>query len=156
MAGTQQLTIIIITGIALFIYIGIHLETIPNLIKYKKLLRLLADDTYRYQPNISNSIIFRKFVYNRTSGTNIPISDHIIFFPNGDIKLNENLYIWKSTRYGNLFKWYYHRKFCKMKDEKIDVYNWREMRERNAQHLHNAYIQQFKNKKNLDFKFLIG
>jgi hypothetical protein len=154
MAADSTIVIEILTGISLFIYIGLQLQALPDIIRYQELYDLMNNDQYRFQPQTSRSAIFRRYDYSRTTGTNIPVGDHIIFFPDGDIKLNDNLYIWKSTMVGNLIRWYYYRKFIKLKDEKIDLYNWREMRERYSQLRHDAFMQQHQNKSS--FKFLRG
>ena len=150
-----QIVISILTGIALFIYIGFQLQAIPDIRRYQELYKLMADEVYKFEPHAGHSAIFRRYAYDRTTGTSRPVSDSIIFFPDGDIKLNDNLYIWKSTMVGNMIRWYYHRKFNKLKDEKIDVYNWREMRERYSQLRHDAYMRPFRAEElKKEFKFL--
>jgi hypothetical protein len=154
MAADSTIVIEILTGIALFIYIGLQLQAIPDIARYKELYKLMNRDVYKFEPQTSRSAIFRKYDYDIRRLEFYPIGDHIIFFPDGDIKLDENLYIHKSTRYGNLFSWYYYNKFCKLRDEKIDIHNWREMRERYSQLRHNDYMGQHQNKSS--FKFLRG
>lgn len=153
----------ILTGIALFIYIGLQLQATPDIKRYQELYDLMNGDHYKFTPQTSRSAIFRRYVYDRTTGTNIPIGDHIIFFPDGDIKLNDNLYIWKSTMVGNLIRWYYHRKFSKLKDEKIREYNIREAFRRAGENresfLYERYMRQHEGtatEYKIDFKFLRG
>jgi len=152
----MQIVMLVLTSVFLFIFIGLHLSALPDVQKYMEIYDLMDRDVYKFEPHAGHSSRFRLYDYSIVRSEFYPSDACIIFFPDGDIKLNDNLYIWKSTMYGNIFRWYYHRKFCKLRDAKIDLYNWREMRERNAQHLHNAYIQQFKNKNKLSFKFLRG
>jgi len=158
-----QIVISVLTGIALFIYIGLHLQAVPDIRTYMELYDLMNNDQYKFAPQTSRSAIFRRYVYDRTTGTNIPIGDHIIFFPDGDIKLNDNLYIWKSTMVGNLIRWYYHRKFSKLKDEKIREYNIREAFRRAGENresvLYDRYMRQYSGtttEYKIDFKFLRG
>ncbi len=151
-----QIVISILTGIALFIYVGLHLQAIPDIRRYEELYDLMNGDHYKFAPQTSRSAIFRRYVYHRTTGTNIPSGDHIIFFPDGDIKLNDNLYIWKSTMVGNLIRWYYHRKFSKLKDEKIREYNIREAFRRAGENRESELYKRYIRQQNLDFKFLRG
>ena len=151
-----QIVISVLTGIAFFIYGGLHLQAIPDIERYQQLYKLMADEVYKFEPHAGHSAIFRRYVYDRTTGTNIPISDCIIFFPDGDIKLNDNLYIWKSTMVGNLIRWYYHRKFSKLKDEKIREYNIREAFRRAGENRESELYKRYMRQQNLNFKFLRG
>jgi hypothetical protein len=147
-----QIVLSVLTGIALFIYIGLHLQALPYIRTYNELYNLMVNNTYRYQPNTSNSSIFRRYVYDRTLMVHRPISDHIIFFPDGDIKLNDNLYIWKSTMVGNLIRWYYHRKFCRLKDKLISDYNFNQAYRRMSSYDGRRHYF-VKNENKLNFKF---
>ena len=143
MAADSTIVVEIMTGIALFIYIGLQLQAIPDIARYKELYKLMNRDVYKFEPHAGHSAIFRKYDYDIDRVEFGPVSECIIFFPDGDIKLNDNLYIWKSTMVGNLIRWYYHRKFIKLKDEKIDIYNWRELRERYSQQRYDDYVRQY-------------
>jgi len=163
MMADTTIVIEILTGIFLFIYIGLHLEAIHDVKKYREIYDLLNRDVYKFEPNVSNSSIFRRYVYDRTTMESRPIGDCVIFFPDGDIKLNDNLYIWKSTMFANLFRWYYLRKFNNLKDEKIREYNIRESfrrsRESLQSHLYERYMRDYggtTTQSKSDFKFLRG
>jgi hypothetical protein len=145
----------ILTGISFFIYGGLHLQSIPDFQKYREIYKLMNRDVYKYEPHVGHGSLFRLYDYDIRRVEFIPVSDCIVFFPDGDLKLDENLYIHKSTRYGNLFRWYYYNKFCKLRDEKVDIYNWREMRERYSQLRHDAYMRPFRAEEpKKEFKFL--
>ena len=156
MAADSTIVVEIITGIAFFIYGGLHLQSIPDFQKYREIYKLMNRDVYKFEPHAGHSSLFRLYDYDIRRVEFIPLGNHIIFFPDGDIKLDENLYIHKSTRRGNLFRWYYYNKFCKLRDEKIDIHNWRELRERYSQLRHDAYLGQHKNQNKSSFKFLRG
>ena len=156
MAADSTIVVEIITGISFFIYGGLHLQSIPDFQKYREIYKLMNRDVYKFEPSPVHGSVFRKYAYDMNILEFYPIGERIVFFANGNIELNENLYIHKSTRYGNLFRWYYYNKFCKLRDEKIDIHNWREMRERYSQLRHDAYLGQHKNQNKSSFKFLRG
>ena len=98
MAADSTIVVEILTGIALFIYIGLQLQAIPDIARYKELYKLMNRDVYKFEPHAGHNAIFRRYDYDIRRVEFIPLGDHIIFFPDGDIQLDENLYIHKSTR----------------------------------------------------------
>jgi hypothetical protein len=120
---------------------------------YKKKYDELERGVYKYEstPGLQ-SHYFYLYSYDINTLTFTRTDVDIIFFPDGDIKLTDNLYIHKSHLFMSLVSWYYWRKFQKLKDELIDLDNWRNRRERYAQLRNDSYVAQNK----LDFKFFRG
>jgi hypothetical protein len=120
---------------------------------YKKKYNELERGVYKYEPTPGlQSHYFYLHSYNINTLTFTRTDVDIIFFRDGDIKLTNNLYIHKSHLFMSLVSWYYWRKFQKLKDELIDLDNWRNRRERYAQLRNDSYVAQNK----LDFKFFRG
>jgi hypothetical protein len=119
---------------------------------YKKKYDELERGVYKYEPNHGQSHYFYLYSYDIATVTFTRTDVNIIFFLDGDIKLTDNLYIHKSHLFMSLVSWYYWRKFQKLKDELIDLDNWRNRRERYAQLRNDSYVAQNK----LDFKFFRG
>jgi hypothetical protein len=120
---------------------------------YKKKYDELERGVYKYEPTSGlQSHYFYLYSYDIATVTFTRTDVDIIFFPDGDIKLTDNLYIHKSHLFMSLVSWYYWRKFQKLKDELIDLDNWRNRRERYAQLRNDSYVAQNK----LDFKFFRG
>ncbi len=155
MTDTQIVTLIL-TGIFLFIYIGFHIPTIQDIEKYKKYYNELGRGVYKFEPNVGHSAYFYLHTYdiNRLEFTRTGIN--IIFFPDGDIKLNDNLYLHKSLLLGNLIKWYWFRKFHRLKDDLISEYNIREMFRTRAEMIDSSHYERYMKQQNLNFKFFRG
>ena len=83
---------------------------------YKKKYDELERGVYKYEPNHGQSHYFYLYSYDINTLTFTRTDVNIIFFPDGDIKLTDNLYIHKSLLFMSLVSWYYWRKFQKLKD----------------------------------------
>jgi hypothetical protein len=125
----------------------------PNVKLYKKKYNELERGVYKYEPaEHTESHYFYLYSYDINTLTFTRTDVDIIFFLDGDIKLTNNLYIHKSHLFMSLVSWYHWRKFQKLKDELIDLDNWRNRRERYTQLRNDSYVAQNK----LDFKFFRG
>ncbi len=151
---TDALIVIsIFFAVVFFVILIFNVVSYPNVELYKKKYDELERGVYKYEPRVGHQIYFYLYSYDINTLTFTRTGVNIIFFPDGDIKLTDNLYIHKSHLFMSLVSWYYWRKFQKLKDELIDLYNYRNQRGRYEQSHHERYMKQ-KNK--LDFKFFRG
>ena len=152
---TDALIVIsIFFAVVFFVILIFNVVSYPNVELYKKKYNQLERGVYKYEPTPGlQSHYFYLHSYNINTLTFTRTDVDIIFFRDGDIKLTNNLYIHKSHLFMSLVSWYYWRKFQKLKDELIDLYNYRNQRGRYEQSHHERYMKQ-KNK--LDFKFFRG
>ena len=151
---TNALIVIsIFFAVIFFVILIFNVVSYPNVELYKKKYDELERGVYKYEstPGLQ-SHYFYLYSYDINTLTFTRTDVDIIFFPDGDIKLTDNLYIHKSHLFMSLVSWYYWRKFQKLKDELIDLDNWRNRRERYAQLRNDSYVAQNK----LDFKFFRG
>ena len=139
------LALVMSIGIILLVW---HISMLRILKKYRELYRALERGIYKYDGSVMDQIYFKKFDYHLN-----PTNGEIIFFNDGSIKLEENLYIHKSLILFHLAGWYYYRKFQRLKDDAIREYNFRLAHDRMSRDHHERYMKQ-QNK--LDFKFLRG
>ena len=150
---TNALIVIsIFFAVVFFVILIFNVVSYPNVELYKKKYDELERGVYKYEPSHGQSHYFYLYSYDINTLTFTRTDVDIIFFLDGDIKLTNNLYIHKSHLFMSLVSWYYWRKFQKLKDELIDLDNWRNRRERYAQLRNDSYVAQNK----LDFKFLRG
>jgi hypothetical protein len=148
-----QLVISVIFAVIFFVILIFNVVSYPNVKLYKKKYNELERGVYKYEPaEHTESNYFYLYSYDITTLTFTRTDVNIIFFLDGDIKLTDNLYMHKSHLFMSLVSWYYWRKFQKLKDELIDLDNWRNRRERYAQLRNDSYVAQNK----LDFKFFRG
>ena len=149
-----QITILIIFAVVFFVILIFNVVSYPNVELYKKKYDELERGVYKYEPAPGpQSIYFYLFSYDINTLTFTRTDVNIIFFPDGDIKLTNNLYIHKSNLFMSLVSWYYWRKFQKLKDELIDMYNYRNQRGRYEQSHRERYVKQ----QNISsFKFFRG
>ena len=147
-----QIVISVIFAVVFFVILIFNVVSYPNVELYKKKYDELKRGVYKYEPN-HQSHYFYLYSYDINALTFTRTDVNIIFFLDGDIKLTNNLYIHKSHLFLSLVSWYYWRKFQKLKDELIDMYNYRNQRGRYEQSHQERYIK----KKNISsFKFLRG
>ena len=152
---TNALIVIsIFFAVVFFVILIFNVVSYPNVELYKKKYDELKRGVYKYEPTSGlQSHYFYLYSYNINTLTFTRTDVDIIFFLDGDIKLTNNLYIHKSHLFMSLVSWYYWRKFQRLKDELVDLYNYRNQRGRYEQSHHERYMKQ-KNK--FDFKFFRG
>ena len=151
---TNALIVIsIFFAVVFFVILIFNVVSYPNVELYKKKYDELERGVYKYEPSHGQSHYFYLYSYDINTLTFTRTDVDIIFFLDGDIKLTNNLYIHKSHLFMSLVSWYYWRKFQRLKDELVELYNYRNQRGRYEQSHHERYMKQ-KNK--LDFKFFRG
>ena len=148
-----QTVISAIFAVIFFVILIFNVVSYPNVELYKKKYDELERGVYKYERSHGHSLYFYLYSYDINTLTFTRTGVNIIFFPDGDIKLTDNLYIHKSHLFLSLVSWYYWRKFQRLKDELVETYNIRNQRGRYEQSHHERYMKQ-KNK--LDFKFFRG
>ena len=139
-----QIVISVIFAVVFFVILIFNVVSYPNVELYKKKYDELERGVYKYEPNVGNSHYFYLYSYDINTLTFTQTYVNIIFFPDGDIKLTDNLYIHKSHLFMSLVSWYYWRKFQKLKDELIDLYNYRNQRGRYEHYVKKQNIPTFK------------
>ena len=148
-----QIVISGIFAVVFFVILIFNVVSYPNVELYKKKYDELERGVYKYEPNNGQSLYFYLYSYDINTLTFTRTDVDIIFFLDGDIKLTNNLYIHKSHLFLSLISWYYWRKFQKLKDELIDMYNYRNQRGRYEQSHRERYVKQ----QNISsFKFFRG
>ena len=152
---TNALIVIsIIFAVVFFVILIFNVVSYPNVELYKKKYDELERGVYKYEPTVGGyQIYFYLYNYDIHTLTFNRTGVNIIFFPDGDIKLTDNLYIHKSHLFMSLVSWYYWRKFQRLKDDTIREYNIREGQRRRAQ---NLFDERSKLQNKLDFKFFRG
>lgn len=149
-----QLAITIFAVIFLFIYIVFNFSYIGDHELYKKKYQEMQRGIYKFEPNRGSELIyFNLYSYNINTLEFQRTDCDIVFFPDGDIKLTENLYIHKNHLFMSLYSWYYWGKFQRLKNELIQQHNFRSVRNLYEQSHHERYMKQQIKK---DFKFLRG
>ena len=143
-----QIVISVIFAVIFFVILISNVVSYPNVKLYKKKYDELERGVYKYQPDHGQSRYFYLYSYDINTLTFTRTDVNIIFFLDGDIKLTNNLYIHKSHLFMSFVKWYHWRKFQRLKDELIDLYNYRNRRGR--------YERYMKQQNKLDFKFFRG
>ena len=143
-----QIVISVIFAVVFFVILIFNVVSYPNVELYKKKYDELERGVYKYEPSHGHSLYFYLYSYDINTLTFTRTDVDIIFFLDGDIKLTNNLYIHKHQLFMSLYSWYYWRKFQKLKDELIDLYNYRNQRGR--------YERYIKKQNKLDFKFFRG
>ncbi len=153
MMSDAQIVISVIFAVIFFVILIFNVVSYPNVELFKKKYSELERGVYKYEPaEHSESNYFYLYSYDIATVTFTRTDVDIIFFLDGDIKLTDNLYIHRSHLFMSLVSWYYWRKFQKLKDELIDLHNYRNRRERYSQLRHNSNTEQ-----NVStFKFLRG
>jgi hypothetical protein len=152
MTDTQSV-ISILGCVLLLIYVIMNLSYVSDHKLYKKKYQELQRGVYRFEPRGSELTYFNLYSYNINTLEFQRTDCDIIFFPDGDIKLTENLYIHKNHLFMSLYVWYYWRKFQRLKDDTIREYNFMQAHSRMSRDHYERYMKQ-QNK--LDFKFLRG
>jgi len=140
-----QIVISVIFAVVFFVILIFNVVSYPNVDLYKKKYDELERGVYKYERSHGHSLYFYLYSYDINTLTFTRTGVNIIFFPDGDIKLTDNLYIHKSHLFMSLVSWYYWRKFQKLKDELIDLYNYRNQRGR-----YEHYVKKQNNSKPLN------
>ena len=141
-------------GIFILLYVIYNLASyMTNRELYQKKYQELQRGVYRYNGSHLDLIYFNLYTYDIASCTFHPTNCNIIFFPDGSVKLTENLYIHKSHWFWSLYSWYYLGKFQRLKDYHIQSHNFREAYRRMDGNHYERYMKQQIKK---DFKFLRG
>ena len=149
---TSATGIISISGFVFVVFY--HIAGIARVKQYIKYYEEMKRGVYRYESTPGHNRYFRKYDYDMTRLDFIRTDQFIVLYPENRVKLNDNLYI---NTIGDLWDWYYRRKFSKLADELIDIYNWRELRERYATLRHDDYVSRFGSTVSKPpFKFLRG
>ena len=124
-----QIVISVIFAVIFSVILLFNVVSYPNVELYKKKYDELERGVYKYEPNHGlQSHYFYLYSYDIATTTFTRTDVNIIFFPDGDIKLTDNLYIHKSLLFMSLVSWYYWRKFQKLKDRLIRNYQRDEYR----------------------------
>jgi hypothetical protein len=151
-----QIIISILSAIFLLIIVVINFTSLQVCKMYKKKYSELERGVYKFEPSVGHQCYFYLHSYDINSVSFTRTNVNIIFFPDGDIKLSENVYIHKWQIWTSFVIWYYYRKFHKLKDKLISDYNfsqaYRRMSENRDGNYQNIYIK----KHNSPFKFLRG
>ena len=123
---TNALIVIsIFFAVVFFVILIFNVVSYPNVELYKKKYDELERGVYKYEPTPGlQSHYFYLYSYDINTLTFTRTGVNIIFFPDGDIKLTDNLYIHKSLLFMSLVSWYYWRKFQKLKDKLISDYHF--------------------------------
>jgi len=149
---------IVISGFFALVFFAIlifNVVSYPNVKLYKKKYDELKRGVYKFEPNVGHSSYFYLYSYDIATVTFIRTGVNIIFFLDGDIKLTDNLYIHKRNLFMSFVKWYYWRKFHKLKDKLISDYNFSQAyRRMSSSDRHRHFFVKKQNK--LDFKFFRG
>lgn len=149
-----QLVITIFAGIFLLIYVISNFSNIGNHKLYKKKYQEMQRGVYKFEPNRGSELIYFNFYNYNINTLEFQRTDcDIIFFPDGDIKLTENLYLHKNHLFMSLYSWYYWRKFQRLKDDTIHEHNFRQAHSRMSRNHHERYMKQQTKK---EFKFFRG
>jgi hypothetical protein len=147
-----------IFGVLLFLIILFNVMVTPYNKKYKGKYKSFIDGLYSYDRKLGDQTYFKKNSYRPENPEYDYSHREIIFWDNGDIKLEKNLYIHKSLLAFNLYGWYYWKKFQKAKEKIVQHHDdtW-ELRER-AERLHyERYMQLYSGTTTkAPFKFLRG
>ena len=116
---------------------------------FYKVAKELKRGDYKYHTNFINQITFRR----------IDDREEIIFFPDGSIKVMDDVYIHKGMVWMSVFSMYYYWKFHKLKDEAIQRYRinmirdeFNQIRTNRTDNYQNIYVK----KHNSSFKFFRG
>ena len=151
-----QIVILIIFAVVFFVILIFNVVSYPNVELYKKKYNQLERGVYKYERSYSNSLYFYLYSYDINTLTFTRTDVNIIFFPDGDIKLTDNLYIHKSHLFMSLVSWYYWRKFQKLKDELINQHNFNEAYSRYRLGYLESLQEQPKKQNITSFKFFRG
>lgn len=112
---------------------------------FYKVAKELKRGDYKYHTNFINQITFRR----------IDDREEIIFFPDGSIKVMDDVYIHKSMLWMSVFSMYYYWKFHKSKKYYVNQHNameeYRRMNLQREGRQYDVYI-----KRHNSFKFLRG
>ena len=151
------IVILILICIVLFLYIVYNIISFINADLYKKKYTELERGVYKYEPTSPTSVFnnyfyFYLYDYNINTLTFNKTNANIIFFPDGDIKLTENLYIHKNQLWLSLISWHYYRKFHKLKNHLVSIHDFEIMRNR----VLDKHRERYHKLQNPDFKFLRG
>ena len=119
-----QIVISVIFALVFFAILIFNVVSYPNVELYKKKYNELERGVYKYEPTVGHQIYFYLYNYDIHTLTFNRTGVNIIFFPDGDIKLTDNLYIHKSHLFMSLVSWYYWRKFQKLKDTLVRDYEY--------------------------------
>ena len=120
-----QIVISVIFAVVFSVILLFNVVSYPNVELYKKKYDELERGVYKYEPTPGlQSHYFYLYSYDINTLTFTRTDVNIIFFPDGDIKLTDNLYIHKSLLFMSLVSWYYWRKFQKLKDTLIRDYEY--------------------------------
>ena len=155
-----QIVISVIFAVIFFVILISNVVSYPNVELYKKKYDELRRGVYKYEPTEhSESNYFYLYSYDITTLTFTRTDVAIIFFPDGDIKLTDSLYIHKSHLFMSFVKWYHWTKFQKLKDELVRDYEYNHHFSETFRRMSdtsrdlNVYI---KKQSKLDFKFFRG
>ena len=152
-----QIVISVIFAVVFFVILLFNVVSYPNVELYKKKYDELERGVYKYEPSPGpQSHYFYLYSYDINTLTFTRTYVNIIFFPDGDIKLTDNLYIHKSHLFLSLISWYYWRKFQKLKDELINQHNFNEAYSRYRLGYLESLQEQPKKQNITSFKFFRG
>lgn len=151
-----QLVILILFGIFLFIIVGMNFSSIHSYKIYRKKYKELEHGVYKFEPNVGHQCYFYLYHYDINTHTRSRTDINMIFFPDGDIKLDDNVYLFKWQTWTSFVHWYYYRKFNKLKDKLISDYNFREAYRRLSENSESRLYERYMRQHRLDFKFFRG
>lgn len=149
-----QIVISVIFAVIFSVILLFNVVSYPNVELYKKKYDELERGVYKYEPNHGlQSHYFYLYSYDIATTTFTRTDVNIIFFPDGDIKLTDNLYIHKSLLFMSLVSWYYWRKFQKLKYKLISDYHFNQLYRIMSSSDGNSHFF-VKKQNNKEFKFL--
>jgi len=151
-----QIVGIILLGIFLLIIVVMNFSSMQDYEMFKKKYSELERGVYKFEPNIGHQCYFYLYSYDINSVTFTRTSVNIIFFPSGDIKLSDNVYIHKWQIWTSFVTWYYYRKFHKLKDKLISDYNFSQAYRRMGENRDGAHYERYMEQYTSNFKFFRG
>lgn len=151
-----QIVILILLGIFLLFIVGMNFSSMHVYKIYKKKYNEFKRGVYKFEPNLGHQCYFYLYDYDINTHTRSRTNINMIFFPDGDIKLDENVYIHKWQIWTSFVKWYYYRKFHRLKDDAIREYNIREAFRTAGQNRESILYERYMKQQKLDFKFFRG
>jgi hypothetical protein len=128
------------------VYLLLNLMNLSDVKCFYKVSKELWKGDYKYHGKLIDQIIFRR----------IDDREEMIFFPDGSIKVMDDVYIHKSMLWMSVFSVYYYWKFNRLKDSIIREHTiseqFRQIRIDREERMYNVYVK----KHNSPFKFFRG
>ncbi len=128
------------------VYLLLNLMNLSDIKLFYKVAKELRRGDYKYHAKLMGQITFRR----------IDDREEIIFFPDGSIKVMNDVYIHKSMVWMSVFNMYYYWELHKSKEYYVNQHKameeYRQMTLQREERQYNVYIK----KHNSSFKFFRG